>query len=114
MPLEAGKLRHRVTIQEPVETQDQQTGAMDVVWTDITKVWSAIEPLSAKEFIAAQSEDSEVTTRITIRYRADINEKMRLYHPAKNTYYNIKGILSDKDSGLEYLTLPCSQGLRYE
>jgi SPP1 family predicted phage head-tail adaptor len=77
-------------------------------------VWASIEALSAREFIAAQAEDSKVNTRITIRYRSGINAKMRLYHEAKDVYYNIEGVLSDKDSGLEYLTLPCSSGLRYE
>jgi len=38
---------------------------------------------------------------------------MRLYHAAKDQYYNIEGVLSDKDSGLEYITLPCSEGVRY-
>lgn len=111
--IKAGKLRHRVTIQYPLETQDQETGAIDVVWTDFATVWADIAPMSAREFIAAQSEDSKVSTRITIRYRADIDAKMRLYHAAKGQYYNIEGVLADKESGLEYLTLPCSEGLRY-
>lgn len=111
--LKSGLLRHRLTIQYPVETQNQDTGAIDVVWTDVATVWGSIEPISAREFIAAQSEDSKVSTRITIRYRNDIDAKMRLYHAAKGQYYNIEGVLSDKESGLEYLTLPCSEGLRY-
>lgn len=112
--LSAGKLRHRVQIQYPIETQDQNTGAIQVSWAVLASVWASIEPLSAREFVAAQSEDSKVTTRITIRYRSDINSAMRLYHPAKGLLYNIEGVLSDKDSGLEYLTLPCSEGLMYK
>lgn len=111
--LNAGKLRHRVVIQQAVETQDSNTGAINVVWQDVATVWAAIEPLSAREFIAAQAEDSSITTRITIRYRRDISAKMRLHHRAKNVFYDIHGILSDKNSGLEYITLPCSEGLKY-
>lgn len=111
--LNSGKLRHRVVIQYPLESQNQDTGAIDVVWTDVATVWSSIEPVSAREFIAAQSEGSKVSTRITMRYRPDIDAKMRLYHAAKGQYYNIEGVLADKESGLEYLTLPCSEGLRY-
>lgn len=112
--IQAGKLSHRVVIQRQVETQDQSNGSIVVGWQDVATVWSQIEPLSAREFIAAQAEASKITTRITVRYRADITAKMRLYHAAKDMYYNIEGVLADKDSGLEYLTLPCSEGVRYQ
>lgn len=112
--IEAGKLRHRVVIQKQIEVQDLDNGALNVTWQDIATVWSSIEPLSANEFIAAMAEASKVTTRITIRYRKDITAKMRLYHAAKEQYYNIEGVLADKDSGLEYITLPCSEGVRYQ
>lgn len=111
--IKAGKLRHRVKIQYPAESQDQETGALNVTWITKATVWASIEPISAREFIAAQSEDSKVSARITIRYRSDIDAKMRIYHEAKDLYYNIEGVLSDKDSGYEYLTLPVSEGLMY-
>lgn len=111
--LNAGRLRHRVVIQGPQEVQDAQTGAVSVSWVDMASVWAAIEPLSAREYTVAQTEDSKITTRITIRYRENVTAKMRVYHQAKDKYYNIEGVLSDKDSGLEYLTLPCSEGIRY-
>lgn len=113
MSLAAGKLRHRVVIQQPVETQDGITGAMEVSWADVATVWASIEPLSAREFIASQAEDSQISARITIRYRAGISAKMRLYHQAKGLYYDIHGPLSDKESGLEYITIPVSEGLKY-
>lgn len=109
----SGKLRHRVEIQNPVETQDQRTGAVNVSWVTIATVWSAIEPVSGREFITSDTEKSKVTTRITIRFRNDINAKMRLYHRSKDIYYNIEAILADKESGLEYLTIPASEGVRY-
>lgn len=112
-PLNTGKLRHRVVIQKPVETQDTTTGAMNTVWEDVATVWASIDPVSAKEFVAAQVEQSKITGRITIRYRNDFDTSCRLYHRAKNKYYNIEGMLSDRDSGLEYLTLPVSDGIRY-
>lgn len=113
MSLSAGKLRHRVTIQEPVNVQDSTDGSMVKTWRDVATVWAAIEPLSAREFIAAMKEDSKVSARITIRYIPTINHEMRLYHAAKSVYYDIHGILSDKDSGLEYITIPVSEGVKY-
>lgn len=111
--LNPAKLRHRVIIQRPVETQDSQTGAINVSWQDVSTVWASIEPLSVKEIIAAQAEDSKMSGRITIRYRSDIDHSYRLYHAAKNMIYNVEGILADKESGLEYLTIPVSEGVRY-
>lgn len=111
--LSAGRLRHRLVLQAPVEVQDVNNGAVTTTWQNLANIWGAIEPLSAREFIASDTIDSEITTRITIRYRANISAKMRLYHAKKNMHYNIEGILADKESGLEYLTLPCSEGLKY-
>lgn len=112
--IRAGKLRHRIVIQEPVETQDQTNGAVNILWQDLATVWAEIVPLSARDLIAAQAEASKVTTRISIRYNNYINSKMRIYHASKDKYYNIEGVLSDAESGFEYLTIPCSEGLKYQ
>lgn len=106
MSLDAGRLRHRVTVQYPEEVQDTTTGAIDVVWRDFATVWAAIEPLSVREFMASASMQSEVTARIVIRTLAGIDAKMRVQHGSR--YYGIKGILMDADSGLEYMTLAVS------
>lgn len=108
MGLKAGKLRHRVALEQFVEVVDSY-GQRDRHWEHVADLWAAIEPLSAKEFIAAQQLQSQVTTRITIRYRSVVTAGMRIVH--RDTVYNIVGVLSDKDSGIEYLTLPCSSGV---
>jgi len=112
--LQPGKLRHRLILQRPVETQNTVSGSITTSWQNFKTVWASIEPLSAREFTASSTEVSKITTRITIRYIDGVNDKMRLYHAAKNIYYDISALLSDKDSGLEYLTLPCSTGVKYK
>jgi len=107
--VKSGKLKHRITIQRPVETQDATTGETTVTWRAVCYVWAAIEPLSAKEFIAAQATQSQVMARIVIRYRDDVTPKMRAVHGEK--IYNIHGVLADLNSGREYLTLPVSEGV---
>jgi SPP1 family predicted phage head-tail adaptor len=107
--MQAGKLRHRVTIQKPSRRQDPVTGASISGWVDVAKVWASIEPLSARDFIAAQGVQSEVTARIVMRYRDDVRASMRILH--RNRIYNISGVLPDQDSGREYLTLPVSEGV---
>jgi SPP1 family predicted phage head-tail adaptor len=112
MSLKAGRLRHRVAIQSKANVQDPVTGEMVPTWTTVTgwgSVPAAIEPLSAREFIAAQAVQSAVTARITLRYRAGLDASMRIVH--NGTIYNIAGVLADPDSGLEYVTIPCSQGV---
>lgn len=111
MSLKAGKLRHRITIQKKVRTQDSTTGAMVLSWVSLaTGVPAAVDPLSAREFIASQAMTSEVQARITIRYRDDVDASMRVLHRGK--IYVIKGVLSDNKSGLDYLTLPVAEGVR--
>ena len=112
MTIKAGRLRHRVAIQSKTNVQDPVTGEMVPTWTTVTgweSVPAAIEPLSAREFIAAQAVQSMVVARITLRYRAWLDASMRIVH--NGTIYNIAGILADPDSGLEFVTLPCSQGV---
>ena len=51
--LDSGKLRHRVSIERVERTQDPVTGAIAETWTEIAKVWAAVEPLSARESTTA-------------------------------------------------------------
>ena len=106
--LDSGKLRHRVSIERVTRTQDPATGAITDTWTEIAKVWAGIEPLSVREFVQSAAGQSEVTARITIRAR-DILATDRIIH--RGTAYNIRGVLADKDSGLEYITLPVGTGV---
>src|SRR5690606_36164045 len=108
MAVAAGPLRHRVTLQERQLTQDSY-GSPVTEWVDVATLWAAVEPLSAREFIAAQAQQSQVTARIRIRYRPGVNGQMRILHRGK--FYNIAGVLADKESGLEYLTLPVTEGV---
>ena len=112
MTLAAGRLRHRIDIQRQVNIQDSN-GDLVIDWEDVaTDVPAAIEPLSVREFIAAQSMQSEVSARVTIRYRSGLDASMRILHGTR--IYNPHGWLADPDSGLEYLTAPCSEGVPAE
>lgn len=108
--LEAGRLRHRVTIQARSNVQDPVSGATVVVWTDVwVNIAAAIEPLSAREQIAAQAQQSEVSARITIRPLPGLTAQHRVVHNGR--IYNVEGVIPDPDSGLEWLTLPVSEGV---
>lgn len=107
--MQAGKLRHRVTLQARVQVQNQTSGAVETTWANVSSLWAEVVPLSAREFIAAQATQNEITTRITIRYRNGVTPKHRILFRGK--IYNIEGVLPDAVSGREYLTLPCSEGV---
>lgn len=107
--MQIGKLRHRVRIERPDTTQDLDTGEMVPGWALVATVWASVEPLSAREFIAAQAGQSEVTARVMMRHRDGITPDMRLVHRGKN--YDIHGVLPDSKSGRHYLTLPVSEGV---
>lgn len=110
MSLKAGRLRHWVDIEKPVTTQDPVTGEKLVTWTRIASTYAEVVPNSVREFIAAAAEQSLVAARITIRHRTDIDATMRIIH--RGLAYQVLGVLADPDSGLEYITLPVSEGVR--
>lgn len=118
MTLAAGRLRHRVRIERLIPVldsdgeviQDPNTGDVLRQWILLGEAWAAVEPISAKEFIQSQETQSKVEARIIVR-RQDyiINAADRVVHGVR--VYNVAGVLEDRDSGLEYVTLPCSRGV---
>lgn len=102
--IDAGKLRHRLTILEPDRDQDSDTGEYETEWTELATVWGSFEPYSTKDFIAAASVQNQTSVRALIRYRSDVTAGMRVSF--RNKTYEIVGPpLPDPDSGLEYVTL---------
>ena len=106
--MQAGALRHRITIQSMAETMDQNTGIITTAWAPFaTDVPADVHPLSAREFVAAAASQSKVTATIKIRYLAGLKASMRAVQGEKT--WNIEGVLPDPKSGKEYLTLPVSE-----
>src|SRR3546814_9901783 len=113
MSLAAGRLRHRVRIEQRVTAQDPVTGEQTLTWGTVAdKVPVAIEPLSVREFIAAQKEDSQLSARIVMRNRPALNASMRMIGECRfhlDRVFNPAGFLADPDSGIEYLTVPVTE-----
>lgn len=122
MSLEAGRLRHEVRIERldymrdsnGDAIQDPDSGEVSTEWVEVATIRAAIEPLSAREFNQSAATQSQVTARIVIRHRDDIDAACRIVHlrtGRADVIYNIHGILPDLDSGLEYITMPVSSGV---
>ena len=110
--MEAGKLRHPVEIQHKITPRDPITGDfLTPAWVEFAKVWAAVEDLSARDMIAAKAGQSQVTGRMVIRYQVGVLPTMRVIHRGET--YSIEGPpLADKKSGLEYLRLLVSKGVK--
>lgn len=75
--MRAGKLRHRITIQQVAETQDE-TGALVSDWSTFAEVWGSVEPLRGRELFMAHEQQARMDVRIRLRYLAGITAKMRV------------------------------------
>jgi len=91
--MRSGLLRERVTIQTWVTTQDED-GSEITVPLDVCTVWAAVEPVSGNERCIGELDQRlvERSTRIRIRYRTDITEKMRVTWGT--LVYNIQQIIN--------------------
>lgn len=82
--MEAGKLRHRITIQSKSAVQDS-FGAETITWATFATVWGSVEPLTGREFLEAKQSQAEVSVRIRIRQLAGVLPEMRVVFGA-HTY----------------------------
>lgn len=78
--IEAGQLKHRVTIQERVGTQDPIYGTMTYSWETLATVWAEVQDVlpSRGERIADGISISSRPCRVRMRYRDDVDSSMRL------------------------------------
>ena len=110
--MRAGDLRHPIEIQQLTAVRDPSSGEFgEQAWHIFANTWASVEPLSTKDLIAAQAAQSEATAQIVIRHRTDILPTMRIIH--RGQVYSIEGPpLEDAKSGLEYLTILVSKGVK--
>lgn len=102
--MRAGQLRNRVTLERRVQGQDELGQPIDE-WLALGIVPASIEPLNGREYLAAGAEQSEVTTRIRIRYFAGLLPADRVTHDA--TQYDIKSVI-DPQTRKREIVLMCA------
>lgn len=64
--IEAGNLRHRVTL-VLCERHDNGSGGSRTIWRDGATVWAEVLPIRGSERIQAEAQESEITHRVRIR-----------------------------------------------
>lgn len=77
MTYAAQELNTRVQIQKVTRIRDPLGGDREV-WSTFAETFAKVEPLVGREFIAAQAEHSELTAKVTMRWRADVSQLHRL------------------------------------
>lgn len=103
--MNAGKLRHRVTIQELVRTDDGYGGITET-WQDVATVWAAVEPLRGNERYRAQQVQAELTHKVAMRYRVGVKPQMRLLYAGR--VLEIEAVI-DVEERHRWLELLCSE-----
>ena len=101
--MKAGDLDQRVTLERQQSGVDE-LGQPLAEWAALGSCWAAVLPLVGREFISAQAVQSEVTTRVVIRYRPGIAASDRVNHEGR--IYNIVSVI-DKRSQHDELQLMC-------
>ena len=79
--IDPGKMRHRITFQSFTGKTDafgDPLQADDSEWKTEATLYAAIDPISGKEFYAAQQSQSEVSHKIRCRYRSGLTTAMRI------------------------------------
>lgn len=91
--MNAGDMDRRITIEHPVIVQDEYGGETKQ-WQDVAsypEVWAKKEDLNGRELFQAQQINSEVSTRFTLRYRSDLDARMRLL--CDDALYSVKAVM---------------------
>lgn len=79
--IDPGKMRHRIEFEEYIGEPDGYGDPqllIDDNWGCVATVWAAINPISGREFYAAEQSQSEVTHKVICRYRAGLRNDMRI------------------------------------
>lgn len=105
-----GKLRHRVTIESYVETQDA-AGQPIKEWETFARRWAGIYPLRGRDLFNAQEKFEGASVKIVMRYLPGLNSTMRIIHG--ETPYDILDI-ADVDMLHDTHECICQTGITLE
>ena len=102
--MKAGDLDQRIRVERLQGGFDELGQPLPDTWAHLFDCWAAVEPLTGREYIAAQALQSEVTTRIRMRFRPWMTAQDRVIHGGKT--YNIVSVIDVRSQGRE-LVLMC-------
>lgn len=91
--MQAGKLRHEVTIEAATRSADSY-GQQNPSWSTFASTYARIEHLKGDELLVAKQVNGDIDTKITIRWVSGLRTDMRILgtHDGNSRYYNIISI----------------------
>ena len=112
----AQRYRHRIAIEEVVETQDSATGAVTHTWLtvdldsdhDLSAVPASVLTGPGREPFAADTKLAETTARINFRWFPGLRADMRIVWDGRS--FDILSIETDATARREY-RLRCREGM---
>ena len=102
--MKSGDLNQRVSVERLQGGVDELGQPLPDTWAPLFTCWAAVEPLTGREYIAAQAAVSEVTAKIRMRFRPWMTAEDRVIHDG--TTYGIESLV-DVRSGNRELVLMC-------
>ena len=99
-----GDLTQRVSVERRTTAPDELGQPVDT-WIALATLWAAVEPVAGREFIAGGALQSQLTTKIRIRYLAGLTTADRVIHGGRQ--YNILSVI-DYRSARREIVLMCN------
>ncbi len=112
--MQTARYRHRLILEQRVDAK-QPSGQVLHTYTEIAEVLGSVEALSGREFFAAAQVQADVSTRIRIHFRVDVDETCRVIHvvktdsPMKVDVYDVNAVIPDAKTGRRELQLMCTK-----
>lgn len=92
--MNAGKLRHKITITQSSITADQY-GIEEEEISTLRSCWAAVEHRNPSEKWSHGAIEPNITDLFTVRYSADVSRNMRIAYSGK--IYDIEGVEDIRD-----------------
>lgn len=98
----AGKLRKRLQIQQPIRVADTQ-GGNSVTWSTLNDghVWGEVQPTTGSKRYEAMGVMHQASHTITIRYHASLKSEFRFLDGSR--VFRIKGIVNEDDADTKHV-----------
>ena len=93
--MRAGRLRHRLNLQQQTITQGAQGGIIKT-WATTVTVWGGVEALSGSESFKADQVQSSLQVRVVIRYDSEwsaIDTSWRVHDANTSRKYDIHAVV---------------------
>ena len=107
--MRAGQLRHRIEVQALTRTRNATSGGFTEAWAEPGRqMWAHVRPLSAREFMEAQANQSDITHTVVIRYDTPLpSPKDRIRF--RGRFLHIVSAITNMDERDRWLVMKCTE-----